>query len=143
MLNPQFPHIRNSGEAASYLRRVMRFEQEEFWVLCLTSGQRLIASQMLFLGTVDRCMVHPRDIFRFAIIHNSARIIISHCHPMGEAHPSAEDIQLTSRLLHAGKILGIEIVDHIVLSTQDHSSCAESNLLTLERTPTKKLRPHY
>ena len=130
MRDDQFVHIRNSTEAAKYLRRVMRFEQEEFWAICLTSGQRMIASQMIFLGTVDRCLVHPRDVFRFAIINNSAKLIVAHCHPTGNAHPSAEDIQMTRRLIRAGKLIGIELIDHIILSTSDYSSCAETNLMS-------------
>lgn len=121
--------INNANKANNYLRRVMRFEQEEFWVLCLSSSLRLLCARKVFLGTVDRCLVHPRDIFRFAIQKNASRIMVAHNHPMGGTTPSQEDLAITKRLVSVGELIGIPVVDHIIVDKNQFHSLSQAGQL--------------
>ena len=108
--------IKDSKVAESYLRRVMGFEQEEFWGLCLTSKLELISVKRLFLGTVDRCLVHPRDLFRYAMLENATKVLVAHSHPFGGPEPSSQDREITLRFLQVGRLIGIPLVDHLVVA---------------------------
>lgn len=91
-------------------------EQEEFWVLALASNKRVISKAMIFRGTADQCLVHPRDVFKFAITQNASAIIIAHNHPSGDISPSSEDNKTTAQMVECGKLLGIPVCDHLILS---------------------------
>ena len=80
-------------------------------------------------GTLNASIVHPRDVFRVAIIHGAAAIILVHNHPSGDPSPSQEDIDLTRRLVEAGKLMGINILDHIIIGGAKFMSMKEMNLL--------------
>lgn len=121
--------VNTSFRAYKYLQRVIQYEQEEFWALALTSAYEIIDMKRLFLGTVDSCNVHPRDIFRFAIEKNASRLIIAHCHPNGNPSPSFQDIKLTKRITRAARLLGIPLIDHIILTRHSYSSMADDKLL--------------
>lgn len=125
-------HIINSKTANSYLRRVIGFDQEEFWALCLTSKLELISAKLLFLGTVDRCLVHPRDVFRFAMQENASKVMIAHSHPTGSSDPSPEDIRVTDRMVEAGYLVGIPVVDHIILSRSQYTSCLDKKVVSFQ-----------
>jgi DNA repair protein RadC len=99
--------------------------QEEMWCLCLDSKNRLISKRMVTTGLADRSLVHSRELFRQAISFNSLRIALAHNHPSGDPTPSAYDIESTRMLAAAGRIVGIEILDHIVIGRPGISS--ESN----------------
>ncbi|MCA9319036.1 JAB domain-containing protein [Candidatus Saccharibacteria bacterium] len=114
--------VDTTKKAESYLRRVMQFDQEEFWVLAFTSNQILIQSKMIFLGTVDSCVVHPREVFRFAMSVGASKILIAHGHPSGDPTPSLEDLKVTRRLVQSSQIVGIPIVDHLILTRKSVSS---------------------
>lgn len=114
--------------ASVYLRELFKTEVEEFWVLALTSSKKVIKAEMLFRGTVDSCLVHPRDIFRFACVNNASSIVIAHNHPSGDHSPSSEDIQLTKRIVKIGKLLQIPVVDHLILSEKGYFSFTDERL---------------
>jgi DNA repair protein RadC len=78
---------------------------------------------------LNASLVHPREVFEPAIIHNCAQIIVAHNHPSGDAEPSAEDLEITKRLQQAGKILGIELLDHVIISHSGFCSLKEKNYL--------------
>lgn len=116
--------IRVAEDARSYLSSLAESEIEEFWVLALSPSKRVLAHKMLFRGTVDACMVHPRDVFRFAIISNASSIIVAHNHPSGEAYPSDQDLKTTEQMVRAGKLLQIPVLDHLLLTKTDFVSFA-------------------
>lgn len=93
-------------------------QQEKFWCLNLDTKNHLISKRMVTRGLVDRSPVHPREVFRTAISQNASRIILVHNHPSGDATPSANDIATTKMMTDAGKVGGIEVVDHIVIGTK-------------------------
>ncbi len=89
--------------------------EERFYMLCLDTRNVLIAYTEVSRGTVDRSTVHPREIFRFAILAGASRIFISHNHPSGDVSPSPQDIKVTEALSEAGKVVGIEVLDHLIV----------------------------
>jgi DNA repair protein RadC len=96
--------------------------QEEMWCLCLDSKNRLISKRMVTKGLADRSLVHGRELFRGAIILNAQRVALAHNHPSGDPTPSQYDIESTRMLVAAGRIVGIEILDHIVIGRPGISS---------------------
>ncbi len=89
--------------------------QESFHVLILDTRNRLISLEMVSLGILDASLVHPREVFRTAIKNGAAAVVLAHNHPSGEITPSAEDIQITRRLIEAGNVLEIKVVDHVII----------------------------
>ena len=89
--------------------------QEQFVVLTLDTKNELIERHMVGLGTLNSVLVHPREVFRPAISDSAANIILVHNHPSGDPSPSSQDIQITKKLIEAGRILGIEVLDHVII----------------------------
>ena len=96
--------------------------QEKFYVLHLSTKNQVIGYEEISRGLIDRAHVAPREVFRGAIVNNSARIIIAHSHPSGHLQPSSQDKSITKDLIAAGKLLGISVVDHLIVAynAQDH-----------------------
>lgn len=103
-------------------------EQEHFIVLCLNTKNEIIARKTISIGTLDQAIVHPRDVFRFAIKNNAARIIAVHNHPSGNPEPSENDKTVTKRLIRSGDILGIEVLDHIIVGNDSYVSLRKRGL---------------
>jgi DNA repair protein RadC len=97
-------------------------KQEYFYCLYLDNRNNLIERKLLFIGTLNRSIVHPREIFREAYILYASKIICMHNHPSGDVNPSIEDIRLTKALIEIGKIEGIELADHIIISDNNYYS---------------------
>ncbi len=97
---------------------------ESFWVLCLDARSRLLGLVEVARGTVTACLVHPREVFRPAIARGATHLVVVHNHPSGEPEPSPEDEALTERLVAAGQLLGIPIVDHLVVGREGYRSAA-------------------
>ena len=97
-------------------------KQEYFYCLYLDNKNKLIERKLLFMGTINRSIVHPREIFKEAYLTSSSKIICMHNHPSGDITPSMEDIHLTKSLIEIGKLQGINIVDHVIFSNNDYYS---------------------
>jgi DNA repair protein RadC len=104
-------------------------DKEHFWVFHLDCQNKIKLLELVSLGTLNSSLVHPREVFTRAVGERSAQIIIAHNHPSGEAMPSEEDLKLTERLRKAGELLGIELIDHIVVSTNSFVSLKEKTLM--------------
>ena len=112
--------LSNPETVYQYLAGDLRYEQQEnFVVLLLDTRRHLIRRCTISKGTLNRTMVHPRDVFREAIICNACSIIISHNHPSGDVTPSKLDRELTRELVDAGKAIHIPILDHIIIGTDN------------------------
>lgn len=98
--------------ASDYLETA---DREHFIVLMLNTKNRVIGINTVSIGSLNASIVHPRECFKAAIIHNAHSIILVHNHPSGDPTPSREDIDITRRLAEAGKILGIEVLDHVII----------------------------
>ena len=96
--------------------------RECFVVLMLNTRRRVRGHQLVSIGTLDTVLVHPRDVFRVAVIANASALVLLHNHPSGETDPSQADIKITRDLIRAGQLMKIEILDHIVIGSDRHSS---------------------
>ncbi len=92
---------------------------EQFLVVCLNTKNVIIKYKIMFIGTVDVTVVHPRDIFKFAIKNNATRIICAHNHPSGDVTPSKQDIEITKVIKETGEMVGIPLLDHIIVSNSE------------------------
>lgn len=108
--------IRSPEDGADIARQFIGDDDREvFFVMCLNTKNHVIAVHRAHVGSLNASIVHPRDVFKAAIMNNSASIVVSHQHPSGDPQPSQEDIHITRRLTEAGRILGIELLDHIII----------------------------
>ena len=116
--------LRGTAEAIAVLDECFAGkQQEEFRVLLLNAKHHIIDNYVATLGTADRCSVHAREVFRRAIRENCIRVVLAHNHPSGDPTPSAEDIAITRDLVAAGKIIDIEILDHIIVGRRCSARC--------------------
>ena len=106
---------RTPQEVHAQLRDTASLAQEAFSILTLNVKYHVLDRHLITLGIVDASLVHPREVFRPAIADGAAAIILSHNHPSGDPTPSAEDVQITRQLLETGKIVDIQLLDHIVI----------------------------
>ena len=104
-------------------------DREVFGALFLDNRHRLIAFEILFMGTVDGAEVHVREVARRALEHNAAALIVTHNHPSGEPEPSAADISITEKLHKAMTLLGIRLLDHVVVAGNRAVSLAERGVI--------------
>jgi DNA repair protein RadC len=103
-------------------------KKEHFLVLCLDTRNHLINTHQVSIGSLDCSIVHPREVFKEAISSCAASVIFVHNHPSGDPTPSEDDLKLTKRLVEAGEIIGIEVLDHIIICDRDHLSMKAKNL---------------
>lgn len=104
---------------------LMKRPEEELWVFSLNTKNDVTGMFMVSRGSLSSSIVHPREVFKGALLNNAASIIAVHQHPSGNSTPSREDIEVTKRLTEAGKILGIELLDHIVIGEGEYVSLKE------------------
>jgi DNA repair protein RadC len=111
---------------AHFGARMRRYRQEVFVALLLDSRHRLIGEVEVSRGSLNQSLVHPREVFAPALRESAAAILVVHNHPSGDPQPSREDREVTTRLVRAGEILGIRVVDHLVIGGQDFTSFARA-----------------
>ena len=112
----QRPIIRNPADVASIMQSTTELLAEEHsFVLILSTKNKVNAIQELSIGSLNAAVIHPREVFKAAILSNGAAIILVHNHPSGDPTPSPEDISLTRALAEAGKLLDIPVLDHIIM----------------------------
>ncbi|MEI6074935.1 MAG: DNA repair protein RadC [Verrucomicrobiota bacterium] len=112
----ELPVLDNPETVVNFLRESSRHQTvESFQVLLLNTRKRLIRPVEISKGTLDTILVHPREVFRAAIVANAAGILLVHNHPSGDPTPSEADIKVTRDLIRAGQVLKIEVIDHIIL----------------------------
>ena len=97
-------------------------KKEYFVVFYLDTRNQEIEREVISVGTLNANLVHPREVFEPAIKHSCAQIIVSHNHPSGNPEPSTDDIRMTKRLIEAGNILGIEMIDHVIVTKKAYLS---------------------
>jgi len=118
--------IKSPDDCAEYMMDEMRFlEQEHFVCLYLNTKNQVIARETIFKGSLNASIVHPREVFKEAFRRSASSIICLHNHPSGDPTPSREDIEVTKRLVECGKIIGIELLDHIIIGEHKYVSLKE------------------
>lgn len=116
-------------DAYKVVRHFATRMQEQFIVIALNSAYEVLSVDVASMGTVNQCMVHPREVFATPIKKRSIAVILAHNHPTGNLHPSSNDLLITNRLKQCGEILGIKILDHIIFSEDNFYSLEENEEL--------------
>jgi len=115
--------------ASHYLPLMKDLRKEVFKVLLLNRANRLIKEVTISEGTLDASLVHPREVFREALLESAAGVILLHNHPSGNPTPSEDDIRITKQMVEAGRVMGIKVYDHIIVGGDRHSSLADEGLI--------------
>jgi len=124
------PSFKRAKDVANlYLPLMKDLRKEVFRVLLLSRSNRLIKEVTISEGTLDASIVHPRDVFREALLESAAGVILLHNHPSGNPNPSEEDLRITKQLVEAGRVMGIKVYDHIILAGEDYRSLADDGLI--------------
>jgi len=126
------PQIRSSRDGAVVFRHHLGdVDREFFMVAMLDQKNKIIGINTVSMGSLTASVVHPREVFKAAILSNAAALLLCHNHPSGSPQPSREDRALTTRLVDAGKLLGINVLDHIILGdgNETYFSFADEGLL--------------
>jgi DNA repair protein RadC len=103
--------------------------KEHFKLILLNPRNRIIGISTISIGTLNASLVHPREVFKDAIVHSAASVVLAHNHPSGDPEPSEDDIKITKKLVDSGKILGIEVLDHIIIAKNRFFSFKEKGLI--------------
>lgn len=123
------PVIKRPQDIVQYFKhRMSLLKKEEFVVVILNTKNKLVKDVVVSRGTLNASIVHPRDVFNIAVTHMASMLILLHNHPSGDPSPSSEDIEITRRLAEAGKLMGIEILDHIIIGDGNYASLKELKL---------------
>ena len=121
----------NSSEIVyKYFNSLFRNKKQEyFYAVYLDNKKKVIDTKLLFIGTLNYSIVHPREVFKEALLLSASSIICIHNHPSGNIEPSKEDIDLTNRLVNVGKMIGITVVDHLIIGSNRYYSFIDNGIL--------------
>ncbi len=106
--------------------RMREQKKENFIELCLDTKNQIIREETISIGSLNANVVHPREVFKTALAVSAAHIIVAHNHPSGDPTPSREDIEVTKKLIEAGKIIGVDVLDHVIIGDGRHFSMKEA-----------------
>ena len=127
---PKKISLTSSQAVTNYLReKIGREKKEHFLILSLDTRNYLVRENIVSVGTLNANLVHPREVFKEAINAGAASVIVTHNHPSGDPEPSEDDLTITKRLIEAGKIMGIEVLDHIIITKSKVFSFKEKELI--------------
>lgn len=127
--NKQSEPLLTPKDVWNELKDIRTSKKEHFVVFFLDARNQETKREIISIGSLNASLVHPREVFEPAIAANAAQIILAHNHPSNNSKPSTDDIQLTNKLIEAGKIIGIGIIDHVVVTIDDFTSFKEEGLL--------------
>ena len=125
----KMPTVRDAEDVYEYLKELRKLKKEQFRGLYLNSRNKLIYDEIISLGTLNSNLVHPREVFQPAVEFSAAAIIVAHNHPSGDPEPSDDDLEITKRLVEAGKIMGLEILDHLIIGRNKFVSLKGKGLM--------------
>ena len=122
--------IKSPTDIVPFVKNYAVCDKEHFLLVTLNGGHEIIQIHVITVGTLNRTLIHPREIFSVAMRDNAAAIIVSHNHPSGNCEPSEEDIQVTETLRKVSVIMGIELLDHVIVSREGYFSFLENKMLS-------------
>lgn len=114
--------IRNAKDVYEYLHSMRSLTKEHLRGLYLNTHNRIIRDEVISIGTINSNIIHPREVFKLGLDSNAVAVVLAHNHPSGEVTPSEQDIEVTKQLIQAGKILGIRVLDHVIITADSYSS---------------------
>ena len=115
--------------AAEFREDFDNLDREHFKIIHLNTKNNIIGVETISIGSLNSSIVHPREVFKSAIIKSSASIICLHNHPSGDTKPSRDDIDITQRLIKAGEIIGIKVLDHLIIGEDNYLSMKEEGII--------------
>lgn len=119
-------HISSAKDVFDLFHERLKDEkQENFYVLMLNTQNYIIEERIISKGTLDKTLIHPREIFRYAIKNAVSKIVLVHNHPDGDPTPSSNDLEITEELIKAGNLLGIKVIDHVIIGNKEKWSWKE------------------
>jgi len=121
--------ISQAKDLMPQLARYACKRQEHFVVAILDGGHQVLRIKLVTVGLLNRTLIHPREVFRPAILESAAAVILVHSHPSGNLDPSREDRDITRRLVESGQLIGIPVLDHLIISKQGYYSFQEAGML--------------
>jgi DNA repair protein RadC len=122
--------VKAPADAIKYVKNMLKGKKKEhFLIMSLDSRNHPIKTSTISIGSLDSSIVHPREVFKEALSCSAASVIFMHNHPSGDTEPSEEDIQITRRLIEAGNILGIAVLDHVIVCDNNYLSMKAKNLM--------------
>ena len=122
--------VTSAQEVYKFIKsKISNYAKEHFVVLSFDTRNKLLGMDTVSVGTLNANLVHPRETFDAAISRHAAQIIVAHNHPSGDPEPSEDDLEITKRLVESGKILGIEVIDHIIVTKNEFFSFKEKDLI--------------
>ena len=111
--------IKHPDDAIPLIQAYLKgLDREAFVAIALTTRNTPLGINTVALGSLESCIVHPREVFKFAILANASALLFAHNHPSGDTAPSEDDIKLTKRLHECGELLGIEVIDHLIIAPE-------------------------
>ena len=127
---PTRDQVRSPADAAAVLRAYFEDrDREEFLVVFMDTANTLVGLHVASVGGLAASIVEPRQVFKAAVLANAAAVILAHNHPSGNPEPSREDVAVTRQLVEAGKVMGVPVHDHLILTDHGHTSLAERGLM--------------
>jgi DNA repair protein RadC len=125
--------ITNPGAVVKAIRASIQDKaKEHFKLLLLNTRNRIIGIAAISTGTANASLVHPREVFKAAISHGASSVVLAHNHPSGNPEPSDDDVSLTRRLVEAGRLLGIEVLDHIVIGRENKKEGSKEGFVSFK-----------
>ena len=122
--------IKSSYEAVGLVKEFLEnSDREKLIVCCLNTKNEPTSLSVVSVGSLNSSIVHPREVFKTAVVSNSASVIIAHNHPSGDMRPSKEDLNITERIKQSGEILGIKLLDHLIIGNEKYLSLKEEGYI--------------
>jgi DNA repair protein RadC len=122
--------IKNPESVVKAIRSSIKDKaKEHFKLILLNPRNKIIGISTISIGTLNASLVHPREVFKDAIVHSAASVVLAHNHPSGDPEPSEDDLKITKKLVDSGKLLGIEVLDHIIIAKNGFKSLANEGLI--------------
>ncbi len=131
-LEPEFKNydIKDPEAVVKAIRTSIKDKaKEHFKLILLNPRNKIIGISTISIGTLNASLVHPREVFKDAIVHSAASVVLAHNHPSGDPEPSEDDLKITQKLVDSGKILGMEVIDHIIIGKNNFCSFKERGLI--------------
>ena len=126
----EFKKISSPSDISEIFKKYLEGADREYMAcICLNTKNDIINISTISIGSLNSAIIHPREVYKIAILSNAASIILAHNHPSENVEPSKEDVNITIRIKECGKILGIELLDHIIIGGDTYKSFKESELL--------------
>jgi DNA repair protein RadC len=140
--------ILNSEDIYSVMQRILLREnkiernKEHFWIIGLAQNSRILYIELISVGTINKTIVEPMEVFSIALQKRTVKVVLVHNHPSGNVRPSEEDKDVTDRLIQVGKIINIEVIDHLIITDKTYNSFSDTGIMNELERSTKYVPPY-